>query len=109
MKKALFICLKGLHRSRTAAEIFKSWPNCQTKWAGSESDEAFPLQQADIEWATIIFVMEGSQQKKLKKRFGELLTGKRIICLNIPDIFEFGDEGLKRLLEGKTGRHLTIN
>lgn len=108
MRKVLFICLQGLHRSRTAADMFSSWPNCETKSAGQLDNAPFPLSQEDLEWATIIFTMEKPQKKKLLKKFKEILDGKRIICLDIPDIFDFGDEQLKRILDGKVGRHLTI-
>lgn len=108
MRKALFICRQGKHRSRTAAEIFATWTNCETKWAGSDKDALFPLLVEDIGWATIIFTMEKSQEKKMKKSFPGALAGKRVICLNIPDEFQYGDEHLKRILETKAGTYLAI-
>jgi predicted protein tyrosine phosphatase len=39
----------------------------------------------------------------LSKKFREHLKGKRVICLDIPDEFEFMDPALVRVLEAKVG------
>lgn len=109
MRKALFICLQGRNRSRTGAELFKTWPNCETRSAGSDKDATFPIKDEDIEWASIIFTMEKPQEKHLKNRYKDMIKGKRIICLHIPDNYEFGDNELKDLLEIKAARYFTIN
>lgn len=107
-RKALFICLQGKNRSRTAADIFKKWTLCETKSAGSHEDAPFPLTVDDISWATIIFTMEKNQAKKIKKRFGEIAKNKRFICLDIPDEFDYGDTRLIRILEGRAGPYLSF-
>jgi len=56
-----------------------------------------------LEWADVIFVMERAHRDKLSKKFRVQLKSKRIICLDIPDEFEFMDPALVRLLEAKAG------
>ena len=57
-------------------------------------------------WADIIFVMEKVHRNKLQRRFRSSLRNARVICLDIPDDYEFMDPGLVRLLQIKVARHL---
>ena len=56
--------------------------------------------------ADLIFVMERHHRNKLQKRFRSAIKDKRIVCLEIPDDYEFMDPGLVRLLQTKMVRHL---
>jgi predicted protein tyrosine phosphatase len=47
--------------------------------------------------------MERSHRNKLSKKFRAHLNSKRIICLDIPDEFEFMDPALVKLLRAKVG------
>jgi predicted protein tyrosine phosphatase len=47
--------------------------------------------------------MENGQRAKLVKRFGTHLRGKKVVCLGIPDDFEYMDTELIRILEAKAG------
>jgi predicted protein tyrosine phosphatase len=91
-------------RSPTAEEVFAAWPNVETDSAGLASDATCPLSADQIEWADIIFVMEKRHRNKLSKRFGKFLKDKNLICLDIPDNYEFMEPDLVRLLEAKVGR-----
>jgi len=71
--------------------------------AGVGSSAEVPVSPELLEWADVIFVMEPAHRNKLSKRFRPHLKGKRIICLNIPDQFEYMDPALIRLLEAKVG------
>lgn len=48
--------------------------------------------------------MERVHRNKLSKKFRRHLSGKKIICLDIPDDYEFMDPELVRLLQAKVGR-----
>lgn len=48
--------------------------------------------------------MENAHRNKLQKRFKGDLKEARVICLDIPDEYEFMDESLVRLLKAKMGR-----
>ena len=59
-----------------------------------------------LEWAEIIFVMEKTHQNKLSKRWRKYLGNKRLVCLNIPDEYEYMEPHLVRLLEAKVSPYL---
>ncbi|MNP83138.1 hypothetical protein D3C76_1819980 [compost metagenome] len=54
-----------------------------------------------MEWADIIFVMERAHRSKLSTHFRRHLANKRVICLEIPDGYEFMDPELIRVLRDK--------
>lgn len=52
-------------------------------------------------WADLIFVMETSHRRKLTRNFQPWLKGKRVICLDIPDDYDYMDPELVELLKRK--------
>jgi predicted protein tyrosine phosphatase len=107
MKRALFICSQNRLRSPTAEQVFSSWPNVETDSAGLGADANVPLSTEQIEWANIIFVMEQTHRRKLNTKFKAHLNGKRIICLNIPDDYEYMQPELIAVLIAKAGGFLS--
>ena len=105
-KRALFICSQNRLRSPTAEQIFASWPDVETDSAGLGGDANVPLSPEQIAWATIIFVMEKRHRNRLGERFRQYLNGKRVICLDIPDDYEFMQPELITLLTAKAGKFL---
>jgi predicted protein tyrosine phosphatase len=97
--KALFLCGKARMRSPTAAALAAKWPGIETDFAGlsHDADERLSLEQ--VEWADILFVMERRQAKRLQSLFPAALRGKRVVVLNIPDRFAYGEPALVALLE----------
>ncbi|MET3578990.1 putative protein tyrosine phosphatase [Mesorhizobium robiniae] len=59
-----------------------------------------PLTHELVSWADIIFVMERRTAPKAS------LRKARVICLDIPDDYEFMDPGLMRLLEARVSKYL---
>lgn len=106
MKRALFICTQNRLRSPTAEQVFASWPNVETDSAGLGNDATTPLSSEQIDWATIIFVMEKTHRSKLSQKFRRFLNNKKIICLDIPDEYEFMDPVLIAVLKAKVGKFL---
>jgi predicted protein tyrosine phosphatase len=106
MKRALFICTQNRLRSPTAEHVFSTWPEVETDSAGLGADADVPLSPEQIEWATIIFVMEKRHRRWLAARFKRHLNGKRVICLDIPDDYDYMQPELVRLLESKAGPFL---
>ncbi len=106
MKRALFICTQNRLRSPTAEQIFASWPDVETDSAGLGNDATTPLSSEQVAWATIIFVMEKTHRNKLSQKFRRYLNNKRIICLDIPDEYEFMDPVLITVLKAKVGKFL---
>lgn len=105
-KRALFICSQNRLRSPTAEQVFSTWPDVETDSAGLGGDATVPLSPEQIAWANIIFVMEKAHRNRLATRFKRYLNGKRIICLDIPDDYEYMQPELIKLLETKVGRFL---
>jgi predicted protein tyrosine phosphatase len=106
MKTVLFVCSQNRLRSPTAEQVFSSWPGIEVASAGTNNDADNPLTKELIEWADLVFVMERSHRNKLQKKFKESLNGKRIICLEIPDEYEYMAPVLVRLLEMKVTKFL---
>lgn len=104
MKKVLFVCSQNRLRSPTAERVFSGRLDMEVMSAGTNNDADNPLTRELVEWADVIFVMERAHRNKVQKRFRESLKGKRIICLDIPDDYDFMDPQLVRLLEVRVGR-----
>jgi predicted protein tyrosine phosphatase len=106
MTKALFICSANRLRSPTAEHICAKWSNVETDSAGLNNDAEVPLSPEQIDWADIIFVMEKAHRNKLSKHYRKHLNGKRVVCLDIPDDYEFMQPELVQLLNEKMRRFL---
>lgn len=106
MINALFICSQNKLRSPTAESVFAAWPQVETDSAGLNNDAEQQLSVEQLEWADVIFVMEKAHRAKLSKRFKRQLNGKRVICLDIPDDYDFMQPELVKLLEAKVGPFL---
>lgn len=106
MRRVLFICTQNRLRSPTAEHVFASWPDIATDSAGLGNDADVPLSPEQIAWADVIFVMEKVHRNRLGQRFRRHLNGKRVICLDIPDEYEYMQPELVRLLEAKVGPYL---
>ena len=106
MTRALFICSQNRLRSPTAEQVFASWPGVDTDSAGLGGDATVPLSSEQIAWADIIFVMEKAHRNRLASKFRRFLNGKRVICLDIPDNYDYMQPELIKLLEAKVGKFL---
>lgn len=105
-RNVLFICSQNRLRSPTAEQVFADWPGIETASAGLNHDAENPLTPELLRWADLVFVMERAHRAKLSSRFKPHLGGKRVVCLEIPDDYDFMDPDLVRLLEAKVPRHL---
>ncbi len=95
--KVLFICNQNQNRSKTAGEIFKDRFN--TKSAGLYN--AKPVTEQQISWADTIIVMEEAQRHEIAKRFPKQYLLKRILSLDIPDIYHYNQPELIETLNSK--------
>jgi predicted protein tyrosine phosphatase len=104
----LFVCSQNRLRSPTAEQVFACHPGINVSSAGTNADAENPLTSELVRWADLIFVMEKTHRNKLQKRYKPELKDARLICLDIPDEFEFMDEGLVRLLKARVTRFLPM-
>ena len=106
MPRALFICSRNRLRSPTAERLFASWPGVESDSAGLAVDAEVALSAEQLEWAELVFVMEPVHRRRLQQRFAPWLRGKRVICLDIPDDYDFMQTELVELLRRKVGAYL---
>ncbi len=97
--KILFVCSRNRLRSPTAESIFADYAGIETRSAGTAKDAENPIAFDDLEWADIVFVMEKRHAKQLRHLFPKLEP--RVICLGIPDNYEFMQPELIEILEQK--------
>jgi predicted protein tyrosine phosphatase len=103
MKHVLFICSQNRLRSPTAEQVFSDCAGFEVASAGLNPEADTPVSPELLAWADVIFVMERAHRNKLAKKFRAYLNAKRVICLDIPDEYDYMDPGLVRLLEAKAG------
>jgi predicted protein tyrosine phosphatase len=103
MKHVLFLCSQNRLRSPTAEQVFSNRAGFEVASAGLSPDAETPVSPELLQWADVIFVMERAHRNKLSRTFRAHLGSKRIICLDIPDEFQYMDPALVRLLEAKVG------
>ena len=106
MKRMLFICSQNRLRSPTAEQLFSTYPNLECASAGLNHDADTPVTPELLEWADIIFVMEKTHRSKLSSKFQRHLANAHVVCLDIPDNYEFMDPALVLLLKSKVARFL---
>ena len=94
MKKVLFICNQNQHRSKTAEELFKD--RFETRSAGLFNEN--PVTNDELSWADTVACMEEFQRQEIAKRFPKQYMQKKIISLNVPDIFQYNQKELIELL-----------
>jgi predicted protein tyrosine phosphatase len=99
----LFVCGKNRLRSPTAEAVFSEYAGLEVDSAGIDRDAEVHVGIESIEWADIIFVMEKTHQRKLREKFksSSVMHNKRIVCLNIPDNYEYMQLELVELLKKK--------
>ena len=88
-------------RSPTAERVFENHPGLECDSAGLNNDAENPVTGELVEWAELIFVMENTHRAKLSKRFRKHLAGRRVVCLDIPDDYDFMDPELVEILKRK--------
>ena len=107
MLRILFVCSQNKLRSPTAEHVFASYPGIECVSAGTNNDAETPLTAELVAWAQVIVVMEKQHRTKVSTRFRWNLAGKRIVCLDIPDDYDFMQAELVGLLVARATRFLS--
>jgi predicted protein tyrosine phosphatase len=100
-RRYLFVCAANVNRSKTAEDVFlkmaaKNGVDVEVSSAGISPFSTRPVTKAMADQADIIFVMEGYMAWELETKYGQ--DSGKIICLDVPDIYERGDPALARIL-----------
>jgi predicted protein tyrosine phosphatase len=104
--KVLFICSRNRWRSLTAEKIFDGVNGIQARSAGTEPNARIRVTSGHLSWADLIFVMEKKHLRRLQEKFPEDIAGKRIICLHVPDDYQFMQPELIDTLESAVTPYL---
>ena len=100
--KVLFICNQNQNRSKTAEDIFKG--RFQTKSAGLYNGK--PVTEKQLSWADLVIVMEDIQRSEIAKRFPNEYMQKRVLSLDIPDVYHYNQPELIKILKSKVNELL---
>jgi len=95
----LFVCTMNRWRSLTAEHIFRNLPGTVIRSAGTATNARRKVNSTDIDWANVIFVMEKKHQEILEQKFPSQINNKQVICLEIPDEYQYMDDDLVTLLK----------
>lgn len=97
-KRILFICEGNVHRSPTAARLYASTPGIKARSAGLSSLARVQLTEELLAWADVVFVMERRLVRMIRNRFREAIAGKELVCLAVPDDYQFMQQELQSVL-----------
>ena len=105
----LFVCYANMERSPTAEAVCRriaaeNGLDIEASSAGTSDGAYRPLTKRIADLADKIFVMEEHMGREMVEEFGE--NPAKIICLDIPDIYERDDPELVWTLEQKLYEHL---
>lgn len=103
---ALFVCSLGRMRSLTAEHVFATRDDLRVAAAGVDARAEHPVTAALLQWADVVFVMEDVHRSRLAEKFPDVLQGRQIVSLGIPDRYEYMDPQLVRLLKVKVAKVL---
>ena len=91
-KRVLCVCTGGLLRSPTAARVLESEHNYNTRAVGIDDRYALiVMDEVLYRWADEIVVMDRQMRLDIQSKFG---LDVPIADLDIPDDFDYMDEGL---------------
>jgi predicted protein tyrosine phosphatase len=105
-KKLLFVCSRNRWRSPTAEKLFDGVDGIQARSAGTEPGARIRVTAGQLGWADVIFVMEKKHLRRLRDKFADELGNKPVICLHIPDDYQFMQPELVASLQAAVTPHL---
>ena len=103
--RALFICHYNRKRSATAERVFAKDPTLDVLSAGTSEDALVRVNERMLEWADLVFVMDGEQVQALAQMFPAHPVLPQVVCLDIQDTYHFLDPELVTVLQERTRPH----
>ena len=104
--KLLFLCSQNKRRSLTAEKIFNGFNGHEARSAGTETNARIKVTSGLIGWADIIFCMEKKHLRRIRDKYPDIVSDKKIVCLNITDDYEYMDEDLQEILESTVSEYI---
>lgn len=99
--KILFVCTINRMRSATAHRMYETDERFEVKSAGTDKSAHTVISLELLEWADAIVVMERYHRNAIRKHFADIYASKKIVCLYIPDNYDFMDPELIDILSAK--------
>ena len=99
--KLLFVCILNLQRSPTAESLFDNNEKYEAESVGISELASKKISKSSVRWADIIFCMENIHKEFILEKFPKEAKGKKIIVLDIPDIYFRNDPELRGILAEK--------
>ncbi len=96
----LVVCGKNKRRSRTAEHIFKNDARLHIRSAGLSPKSNRKISEKDMQWADLVLVMESEHRARIWDLFGKS-DQPEIRVLHIPDVYDYMDEELIKILKDK--------
>lgn len=106
VRHVLFLCYYNRRRSATAERLFSKRPGLEVRSAGTSRDAMTRVNEHMLDWADVIFIMDDDQQRALETMFPGHPSLARVVCLDIPDEYQFLDAELVKLLQARVNKHL---
>ncbi len=108
VEKLLFVCSRNRIRSLTAEKLFDGSPLYQVRSVGTQPEARIVITEGHLGWADVIFCMEKSHVNRIRLKFPEALSGKRVVCLHLPDDYKYMDSDLLDELRARLASHVTL-
>ncbi len=102
----LFVCSRNQWRSPTAEAVYRDVEGINARSAGTAAAARVRVNEQHLQWADLIMVMEDHHKKRLLQDYRDVLQGKDIIVLNIPDEYAYMDAELVALLRDSVAMYL---
>lgn len=99
--RILFVCTINRMRSATAQKIFENDNRFEVKSAGTDKSAATVLTTELMDWADAIVVMEKHHRSFIRSKHQVYYNTKKIVCLYIPDEFDYMQPELIAILKDK--------
>lgn len=103
----LVVCGRNKRRSRTAEHLFKNDSRFNIRSVGLSPKSPRTITERDIQWASLIFVMDDDQAKRITTTYRNNSLPD-IQILHIDDVYEYLDPELIELLNDKIITTLTV-
>ena len=100
-RKILFVCTINRMRSATAHTIYADDARFEVLSAGTDQSAKVALSEDLLNWADAIVVMEKEHRNFIRKHYLHIYNKKKLVCLYIPDDFDYMQEELIFILKDK--------
>ena len=107
-KRVLTVCSAGLLRSPTIAWYIQSVSDYNCRAAGVHDYALIPVDTVLVEWADIIICSDADKFSYIMRNFPDNID-KPIFNFNIPDIYEYKNPDLIKIIEEQCIKHGIFN